>query len=355
MAVPPAPAVCPPAREELPERPTLLARYLTNARSGDVEGATQVAMGLLDAGFPFAEIVVNLLAAAQEEIGRRVYRAEWTVSEEHTATAATQASLDALSMTIHHPSPQGLVVVACAEGNWHALAAQMLAEILQSAGVAVSFLGGSTPAVHVADLLDRLRPDAVAVSATLSYGFSGVVSIVDAAHQRGVPVLAGGRGLGPGPSWALRLGADGWSPDGPGIVAALDRGTLRAGTGSLGDLDPVARDVDRRAHELASDVLAARPAGAAALEATSREPAALREQLAASIRSVADAAFLADLSPLAAHWTWLFGLRAARGAPSAEMARAIERLVARLEHDAPDLADLAASGLEVFAASSAPT
>ena len=112
-------------------------------------------------------------------------------------------------------------MVACAEGDWHSLPAQMFAEMLRAEGFAVAFLGASTPADHVAAFLSRQRPDALAVSCNLALFFGGVTRLADAAHRHDIPVLAGGRALGRDPRRAARLGADAWAAGIDGAVAVL--------------------------------------------------------------------------------------------------------------------------------------
>lgn len=108
----------------------------------------------------------------------------------------------------HRYAPLGVaVLMVCAEGDWHALAARLCTELLRAQGVEVLFLGGSTPAEHVAKTVGQHRPDAVLVSCTIPIFFKGVARITDVVHRGGVPVLAGGRVLQGGPMAARRLAA----------------------------------------------------------------------------------------------------------------------------------------------------
>lgn len=181
-----------------------------------------MALDLLDQGVPSDAVIIDLLGAAQRVVGERWLRDEWTVADEHLVSGVTQKALDAVANAVEAPVPHGLVIVACAEGDWHSLPAQMFAEQLRASGFAVAFLGASTPADHVAKMIDRHRPDALAVSCNLPLYFSGVTRLVDAAHRQGVPVLAGGPALGPDPRRAVRLGADGWGATVTDAVTVLD-------------------------------------------------------------------------------------------------------------------------------------
>jgi len=195
--------------------------YLRQAIGGDGRAGVRLALDLIDNGVPSSDVIVNLLAAAQREVGERWLANQWTVAEEHLASGVSQKALDAVAHTIEPPAATGFIVVACAEGDWHSLPAQMFAEMLRAQGFTVAFLGASTPADHVADFLSRQRPDALAVSCNLPLFFGGVTRLVDAAHRQDIPVLAGGRALGHRPLRAARLGADAWAPGIGGAVAVL--------------------------------------------------------------------------------------------------------------------------------------
>ena len=175
----------------------------------------------IDSGIRQGDVIVDLLGKAQREVGERSLFTRWTVAEEHLVTAVTQKALDVIAHAIEPPATAGLVVVACVEGNWRSLPAQMLAELLRNHGFAVAFLGASAPANHVAAFLSRRRPDALVVSCNLALFFGGVTRLADAAHRHDIPVLAGGQALGREPERAACLGADAWAPGVDDAVAVL--------------------------------------------------------------------------------------------------------------------------------------
>ena len=149
--------------------------YLDQAIGREPRAGVRLALELLDQGVPSDAVIVDLLGAAQREVGERWLRDEWTVADEHLASGVTQKALDAVANAIEAPVPHGFVIVACAEGDWHSLPAQMFAEQLRANGFAVAFLGASTPADHVAKLIARRRPDALTVSCPLCGRFAKVL------------------------------------------------------------------------------------------------------------------------------------------------------------------------------------
>jgi methanogenic corrinoid protein MtbC1 len=194
-----------------PDITEMMEPYLQHAIAGDGRAGVATAIELLDRGVPSDSVIVDLLGGSQREVGERWLVNKLTVADEHFASGITQKALDAVSNAIDVPSTDGNVIVACAEGDWHSLPAQMFAELLHSRGFTVAFLGASTPVDHVAGMLRRRRPDALAVSCNLPLFFGGLTRLADAAHAEGIPVIAGGRALGDGPDRAIHLGADAWA------------------------------------------------------------------------------------------------------------------------------------------------
>jgi diguanylate cyclase (GGDEF)-like protein len=185
--------------------------YLRDAVLGNRRAAVRLMLDLLDKRVSRKQIVVDLLAAAQYEVGQRWYCNELTPADEHLASGVTAAALDTLMSETSQSAGVGLTVVACAEGDFHSLAAQMFGELLHEYGLGISVLGASTPADAVAEFLVRSGADSLAVSCSVPIFFPGAVRLIDAAHRQGIPVIAGGPALGSSPRRAGRLGADAWA------------------------------------------------------------------------------------------------------------------------------------------------
>jgi diguanylate cyclase (GGDEF)-like protein len=185
--------------------------YLGDALGGNRRAAVRLTLDLLDRRVPREQIVVDLLAAAQREVGERWYRNEITPADEHLASGVTAAVLDMLMGERIQSAHDIHTVITCAEGDFHSLAAQMFGESLREHGVGVTVLGASTPADDVAEFLVRSGADSLAISCSIPIYFPGTVRLIDAAHRRGIPVLVGGRAFSDNPGRAQRLGADAWA------------------------------------------------------------------------------------------------------------------------------------------------
>ncbi|WP_178379817.1 cobalamin B12-binding domain-containing protein [Cryptosporangium aurantiacum] len=200
--------------------------YAKALDAADRRMAVEVVGDLLDGGMDPVDVLLELITPAQEAVGDRWQSGEYTVAQEHAATVISEAAVGTVGAWIPEPvAPRGYAVVACAEREWHALAARIVAESLRHFGWRTTFLGASTPAQHLAGYLHRLDPDVVAVSCSMSAALPAARRIVEAAAEAGIPTLAGGRAFGTDSSRALALGASGWaaSPREAADVLALLR------------------------------------------------------------------------------------------------------------------------------------
>jgi methanogenic corrinoid protein MtbC1 len=188
-------------------------RFVDHLARRDRKAAVRQALGLLEAGAPVQDVVQVLLGSAQAEVGRRWEANQWSVADEHAATAITDAVLGALGWRIEAAEDQGHVVITCAEGEWHSLPARMAAEVLRLHGWQVTFLGASTPADHLRRFLAEVDAIGVVISCSVPIFLSGAQRSIQAAHAAEIPALVGGRAFGPDDLRARRLGADGWAPD----------------------------------------------------------------------------------------------------------------------------------------------
>ena len=306
-----------------------LQTYLRDAVLGDRRAAVRLTLDLLDRRVSREQIVVDLLAAAQREVGQRWYCNELTPADEHLASGVTAAALDTLMSETSQPPGGSLTVVTCAEGDFHSLAAQMFGELLREHGVGVTVLGASTPAEVVAEFLVRSDADSLAISCSVPIFFPGTVRLVDAAHRQGIPVIAGGPAFGHGPRRAERLGADAWA------LTAADAAAILLGWRSEPPsvnrdptpVDPVALRLTAQAEALggaAFDGLAARFPPMAGYD--ERQMARTREDLVFIVQFLAATLLAADQAIFGDFLYWLQNLLVQRGVPPQALIAGLEAL-----------------------------
>ena len=233
--------------------------------------------------------MLDVLAPAQREVGRRWEEGSWSVAQEHAATAVTDVTLGLLALDAE-PAGKGWAVVGCVEGEWHALPARMAAEILPLRGWEVTFLGPSLPSDELSRVCRR-RPDVVGLSCSMPFSLRGAARSVAACRKEGVPVLTGGSGFGPGGRYASRLGATGWAPDPAAAVTLLEDWT-RTGAPSKSPSPPV--DDEHLELELENDAIVSQ-----AMAHLDWEDRGAKEALVFLISTLENALFVDDPAAMA--------------------------------------------------------
>jgi diguanylate cyclase (GGDEF)-like protein len=325
--------------------------YLDDAVVGNRRAAVGLTLNLLDRRVSREQIVVDLLAAAQRDVGERWYRNELPPADEHLASGVTGAALDMLMGETSQPARDANTVVTCAEGDFHSLAAQMFGESLREHGVGVTVLGASSPVEVVAEFLVRSGVGSLAISCSIPVFFPGTVRLIDAAHRHGIPVIVGGRAFGHGPGRAERLGADAWA------ITAADAAAILLGWKSEPPsvrreptpVDPVALRLNAQADALggaAFDNLAARFPPMADYD--ERRLARTREDLVFVVQFLAATLLAADDAIFGDFLSWLQTLLLKRGAPPQALIAGLEALrpvVEAVDTGAALLLDLGRQGL----------
>jgi methanogenic corrinoid protein MtbC1/DNA-binding XRE family transcriptional regulator len=187
------------AKRAGPRLEGLHVRYLDALARGDAARAEALVAEARAAGWSTPRIYLELLAPAQVEIGARWRAGRLSVADEHLATQITLSQMEHLRESLAPAPARGLrAVVACVEGEPHAVGARMLADFLAMDGWAVDYLGPGTPSRDLADFVARRRPDVVALSVTQAERLPALAEAA-AALRRLAPaprIIAGGAALG---------------------------------------------------------------------------------------------------------------------------------------------------------------
>ena len=291
--------------------------------------------------------VIAVLADVQREVGQRWQGQDWSVAEEHAATALADLALAAAAFGVPTAEPTlGSVVVTCAEEEWHALPARMFAEQLRAYGWDVIFLGASTPADHLGAYLARRPVVAVGLSCSVPVHLPGARRSIVAAHEAGVPVIAGGAGFGSTPARALAVGADAWA-------TSIDQAHLAASSWSRSSPPLASPRDDREQLALAGDRQMLVDEVTADLAAhvpfirgyTPWQLKKTREDLDYIVRFVEAAILTADDTVVDEFLRWLIPLLSVRGVPPEAVLlgiKSLRRHLPRRNESAARLLEMAA-------------
>jgi methanogenic corrinoid protein MtbC1 len=204
-----------------------LARdYLDRVLAGDREAAVAVVVGAAEAGIDLADLLTEVLEAAQLEIGRLWEAGEVSVAQEHYCTAVTQLAMAELYPRLFaatHRSRRHNLVAVQAGGSLHEVGLRMVVDLLEHHGWSTTYLGAEPdPGRVIAVLLDR-GADVLAISASMASQVRAAASLVRAV--RGDPrtarvrILVGGRPFLVAPALVTEVGADGFARDARDAVA----------------------------------------------------------------------------------------------------------------------------------------
>jgi len=186
--------------------------YVEALFARDVGAARAVIEASLHAGLEVGDIYLGILQPALYEIGRWWAVGDFSVADEHSATAVTQSVLGMLGPRMRTAPKDGrLAVVSGSPEERHSLGVQMVADFLEGDGWEVLNLGASTPARDLASMADAERPDVVALSTATPAGLPGAADAVQALlalEPRPLVVLGGQLWQGPARDDAPSLGAD---------------------------------------------------------------------------------------------------------------------------------------------------
>ncbi|MFJ4712005.1 B12-binding domain-containing protein [Streptomyces sp. NPDC088785] len=186
-------------------------------------------------------ILLGLIAPVQVRLGDAWAANEITVAQEHAGTAISERCVAAVADTAAPALPgttAGRVLVACVDGEWHALPARLVSEVLRLRGWRVDHLGAQVPTEHLIAHARYTRTRAVLLSLSVETLLPAAHNAISSCQGAGFPVIAGGPAFGPRGRYARQMRAE-WAGDAPG-AAALLAGEPRRPRGAQGVRPPEA-------------------------------------------------------------------------------------------------------------------
>lgn len=319
----------------------------------DEAAAVTAVRRALDAGLDAESVLLDVIAPVQGRVGEEWAANRITVAQEHAATAINERSIAALAQ---HPSARtaprlGRITVACVDGEWHALPARLLAEVLRLRGWDVDYLGAQVPTPHLIAHLHRTGPDAVALSSSIPTRLPAAHATITACQAAGIPVLVGGAAFGPDGRYARLLGADAWAPDARTAADDLARGRLprpQADHQTIDDLPHLTDQeytlVARNRPDLVRAVFAGLEDAYPAMRGyTDQQRERTAEDLSHIVEFLATALYTGDHELFSRFLLWTAGVLTARGVPADSLLPALGLLGRELK-DFPRAAGMLRTG-----------
>lgn len=308
----------------------------------DEYAAAATVFAAIDAGMTPEDVLLEVIAPVQRKVGTEWAANRITVAQEHAATAINDRTIAALA---HYPPCKptmhtGRVTVACVDGEWHALPARLLTEVLRFRGWQVDFLGAQVPTPHLIAHLHSHGPDAVALSSSIPTRLPTAHAAITACQAAGVPVLAGGAAFGRDGRYARQLGADAWAPDARAAAERLNQGFPRLQLAStrqaIDDLphlvDQEYTMVSRTASQLVKETVTELENRLPAMRAyTEQQRQHTTEDIAHIVDFLTAALYTDDDELFTGFATWTADILTARGVPAVALQPALSLLIDQLK------------------------
>lgn len=177
-------------------------RYGDAMRAADARGAVGIARDALAAGLSLPALHARVITPAMYWIGELWAQEALTVADEHAATAISHDVLASIKDPTHNDPPVlgETVLLAAPGGEQHGLGLKMAADVLESAGYHVVYLGVDVPIEALIQTVATYRPALTGVSLTMPRPSGEIQALIDAiaAANPDAGMLIAGQGV---PEW----------------------------------------------------------------------------------------------------------------------------------------------------------
>jgi MerR family transcriptional regulator, light-induced transcriptional regulator len=206
----------------------VLGEYVASLREGDRRRAFATIDRARRSGVDLPSLYMEVFQPALREVGRLWQTNEISVADEHLATAITQAAMARAFEQVFSwsDSPRHTLLAACADTERHEVGLRMICDLLELRGWDTTFLGATVPVDSLVSMIERRKPDAVALSVALTPHLPRLRMMVEQIRSliEDPPlILVGGRPFLDDPSLANRIGADLTAPDALQAVELLQQ------------------------------------------------------------------------------------------------------------------------------------
>ena len=145
----------------------ILARYLQPLLRGDRKACRTVIEETLQSGVPANSVYIHVIWPIMVEIEQLLRVDKISLTQEHLATRINRTIVDQLQNKLpRRPSKNKKIAVCCAPNELQELGAQMIADLFESDGWEVRFLGGGLTNDDIYAFINEYAPDLLLIYGT---------------------------------------------------------------------------------------------------------------------------------------------------------------------------------------------
>jgi len=158
----------------------ILERYLRGLLEGDRLGCRTVIEETLQMSIPAAAVYTEVIWPIMVEIERLLNAEKINSAQEHMAMRINRAIVDQLQNKLPRRPARSKKVVVCSAATEHGeLGAQMMADMFESDGWQVRFLGGGVNDDDMLSFVHEHRPDMLLIYGTIAQRAPAIRKMID--------------------------------------------------------------------------------------------------------------------------------------------------------------------------------
>ncbi len=207
-----------PQVEKLNELAQTQRLFLHAILNGQRRAATTLALEAIHGGQSITDVYIEVFQESQYQLGRLWESNRISVAEEHMATAITQYAISQAYALIEPSETQrGKMIITGVEGEMHQVGANMVADVMETQGWDVRFLGTNMPHRGILQAVEEHHCNMVGISATMVFNLPQVRSLIEDLRERfgrvNLKIIVGGAAFRSAPGLYEEIKADGFAHD----------------------------------------------------------------------------------------------------------------------------------------------
>jgi len=164
----------------------MLERLMPSLLAGRRKECRDVLADAMNNGIEPTTVYKGMIWPAMENVERLYREDKINIATEHMATRINRTLADQMQAFLPRNESNGKrILITCADAEPEELGAQMCADIFESDGWDVFFVGGGVPNDEILSLVGNIRPDILLIFGTQPAGVPGVRKLIDLIREIG--------------------------------------------------------------------------------------------------------------------------------------------------------------------------
>ncbi|MBN1930948.1 MAG: corrinoid protein [Desulfobacterales bacterium] len=210
-----------------------LEQMINTLIEGDESNLITLVRAALDQGMDAKRILNDGLIAGMDIVGAKMENDELFIPEVLMAAKAMSAGVEILKpfLSADDMGNRGIVVIGTVKGDLHDIGKNLVAMMLESAGLEVHNLGADVSPNQFLEVIKEKKAGMLCLSALLTTTMPMMKETIDAVTKKGlrktIKIMVGGAPVTQ--NFADEIGADGYAPD-AGSAVKLAKELLQLGS-----------------------------------------------------------------------------------------------------------------------------